>query len=107
MPKYIKKHFDNPYLDYSTDAAKNVISNNDDVKHLYRAIKFAEWCVDYTKSHEEYPPDGDILWDILEGPSLRGANLCVVFVAGANLCVVFVAALLSLCTLTNTRSPGL
>lgn len=30
---------------------------NQDPRHLYRAIKFAEWCVDYTPEHEEHKPD--------------------------------------------------
>ncbi|KAI4461498.1 lanc-like protein [Holotrichia oblita] len=40
-----------------------------DVKHLYRAIRFAEWCVDYTKNHEEYPPDRPLsLFEGISGP---------------------------------------
>lgn len=38
-------------------------------KHLHRAIKFAEWCLDYQKIHEEYPPDSPIsLFEGIAGP---------------------------------------
>lgn len=41
-----------------------------DLKHLYRAIKFAEWCVDYKKELEEYPPDRPLsLYEGIAGPT--------------------------------------
>lgn len=40
-----------------------------DVKHLYRAARFAEWCVAYTKEHEEYTPDRPMsLFEGIAGP---------------------------------------
>lgn len=36
---------------------KNNILIFQDIKHLYRAVKFAEWCIDYTRDHEEHFPD--------------------------------------------------
>ncbi|XP_044753496.1 glutathione S-transferase LANCL1 [Coccinella septempunctata] len=40
-----------------------------DEKQLYRAFKFAEWCLDYKKNHEEYPPDRPIsLFEGIAGP---------------------------------------
>ncbi|OAD59635.1 LanC-like protein 1 [Eufriesea mexicana] len=35
-----------------------------DVKHLYRACKFADWCMDYGKHQERYP---DKLFSLFEG----------------------------------------
>lgn len=38
-------------------------------KHLYRAIKFSEWCYDYTRDHEEHPPDRPLsLYEGISGP---------------------------------------
>jgi len=38
-------------------------------KHLYRAIKFAEYCLDYTKQREEYAPDRPMsLFEGMSGP---------------------------------------
>lgn len=40
-----------------------------DVKHLYRAIKFAEWCLDYSPSHELHRPDRPCsLFEGIAGP---------------------------------------
>ncbi|KAK9889522.1 hypothetical protein WA026_006876 [Henosepilachna vigintioctopunctata] len=37
--------------------------------HLYRAVRFAEWCLDYKKSHEEHSPDRPIsLFEGIAGP---------------------------------------
>ncbi|XP_018560773.1 lanC-like protein 2 [Anoplophora glabripennis] len=38
-------------------------------KHLYRAIKFAEWCLAYSREHEEHPPDRPLsLYEGIAGP---------------------------------------
>lgn len=38
-------------------------------KFLYRAIKFAEYCLDYTKQKEEYSPDRPVsLHEGISGP---------------------------------------
>lgn len=38
-------------------------------KFLYRAIKFAEYCLDYTKQREEYSPDRPVsLYEGISGP---------------------------------------
>ncbi|XP_074031807.1 glutathione S-transferase LANCL1 [Leptinotarsa decemlineata] len=38
-------------------------------KHLYRATKFAEWCLDYSREHEKYPPDRPLsLYEGIAGP---------------------------------------
>jgi len=40
-----------------------------DEKHLYRAIQFAEWCLAYTKEHEQYSPDRPLsLFEGIAGP---------------------------------------
>ncbi|XP_017775526.1 PREDICTED: lanC-like protein 2 [Nicrophorus vespilloides] len=40
-----------------------------DLKHLYRALKFCEWCINYTKEHEEYTPDRPVsLFEGISGP---------------------------------------
>ncbi|KAJ8910863.1 hypothetical protein NQ315_010810 [Exocentrus adspersus] len=40
-----------------------------DEKHLYRAIKFAEWCLDYTSEHEQHRPDRPLsLYEGIAGP---------------------------------------
>lgn len=40
-----------------------------DEKYLYRAIKFAEWCFDYSKEHEEHSPDRPLsLFEGVSGP---------------------------------------
>ncbi|CAH0554962.1 unnamed protein product [Brassicogethes aeneus] len=40
-----------------------------DEKHLYRAIRFAEWCLDYNEAHEETPPDRPLsLFEGIAGP---------------------------------------
>ncbi|XP_044261291.1 lanC-like protein 2 [Tribolium madens] len=41
----------------------------EDEKHLYRAVKFAEWCFIYNKNHVEHPPDRPLsLFEGLSGP---------------------------------------
>lgn len=38
-------------------------------KHLYRATKFAEWCLEYSKQHEELSPDRPLsLFEGIAGP---------------------------------------
>ncbi|XP_056635738.1 lanC-like protein 2 [Diorhabda sublineata] len=38
-------------------------------KHLYRALKFAEWCIEYKKEHEEnYPDRPKSLYEGIAGP---------------------------------------
>ncbi|KAJ8982122.1 hypothetical protein NQ317_002848 [Molorchus minor] len=40
-----------------------------DEKHLYRATKFAEWCLDYTRDHEHHHPDRPLsLYEGICGP---------------------------------------
>lgn len=40
-----------------------------DQKQLYRAMKFAEWCLDYTPRHEEHFPDRPLsLYEGIAGP---------------------------------------
>lgn len=40
-----------------------------DDKYLYRAIKFGEWCLNYQKRYEEYPPDRPVsLFEGIAGP---------------------------------------
>ncbi|KAG5891381.1 hypothetical protein JTB14_020110 [Gonioctena quinquepunctata] len=46
-----------------------LFQTTEEEKHLYRATKFAEWCLDYTKDHEEHSPDRPLsLFEGIAGP---------------------------------------